>query len=265
MHNQAHPTSFADVNALLDDLRGRINRVLGHHFGGMYVVGSLALGDFDPSSSDIDLIVLTDQDLTEAHIRGLDAMHAQVAAGSSPWATRLEVVYVPLAALGSLAPAGGLYPQIEKGTTLLQAALEPGWAFQCWTLRERGIVITGPDPRQLVAPIEPWAMAAAVAAIAGEWLDAARHDPTWLAWLRQRPNHTFVIQTLCRMLYSLAVGEVTSKPRALHWARHALGMPWTALIERADQQHAGQLTPDEIAPTVALIDYTLQHSRRSAR
>jgi hypothetical protein len=258
-----YPTPFADVNAAVEDLRVRIQSLLGRHFLGMYVVGSLALGDFDPSSSDLDFIVVTDTDLADTFVRGLRDLHARFAAGPSPWATKIEAVYIPQAVLRAGARAPGQYPQIEKGTALAPAALEHGWAFQCWTLRERGLAIAGPPPRMLVDPIPAREMRAAVAAIAGEWLDAARHDPTWLPWLRQRRHHAFVIQTLCRMLYSLATGEVTSKPRAIEWARQALGAPWAAFIKPslATRHQAGTLTPGEVDGAIAFIHYTFERSQ----
>jgi hypothetical protein len=266
MHERVNPTPFADVNVVLEHFRARIQALLERRFLGMYVIGSLALGDFDPSSSDIDFIVLTDTNLPEALVRGLQDIHEQFAGSSSSWATKIEAVYVPQAALGPHALPTAEYPQIEKGTILLQAALEPGWVFQCWTLREHGIVVAGPNPRMLVAPVEPQAMRAAVVAIAGEWLDAAYHDPSWLVWLRQRQHHTFVIQTLCRMLYSLATGEVTSKLRAMQWAQHAPGTQWATLIERslATQDEAGQLTQSEVKDTIALIRYTVTQGQRGA-
>ncbi|HYN89012.1 MAG TPA: aminoglycoside adenylyltransferase domain-containing protein, partial [Ardenticatenaceae bacterium] len=260
------PTPFAGVNVVLEAFHTHIQALLQGHFLGMYLVGSLALGDFDPSSSDIDFVVVTNTDLAGGLVRGLAEIHAQFAASPSPWATRIEAVYIPRAALRTHATATRQYPQIEKGTTLAPAALEDGWVFQCWTLRERGLVVAGRTPGELVAPIQAREMHAAVAAIAGGWADAARHDPAWLDWLRHRPHHAFVVQTLCRMLYSLATGAVTSKPRAIEWAQQALGTPWSTFIQRslAARHEAGPLTQSEVDDTVAFIHYTLERSQREA-
>jgi hypothetical protein len=166
------------------------------------------LGDFDPATSDIDWIVVTDTDLEERLVHDLQMLHTQFAESPSPWATKIEAVYVPYAALCAHPPTPRTYPQLEKGTPLGHMVLEPGWVFQCWTLRERGIVVAGPHPHLLAAPIKAQDIAAAVVAIAGEWLTLARHDPSWLVWMQE--YHTFVLQTLCRLLYSLAIGEVAS-------------------------------------------------------
>lgn len=256
------PTPFADVNAALGDLLARTQALLGNHLHGVYLVGSLALGDFDPRSSDIDVVVVTDTAITDDLFDGLRGLHAQLAANSSPWAERIEAVYIPCAALRRGAPDTTHYPQRERGTPLFQAPLEEGWPFQRFTLRERGVVVAGPDPRTLVDPVAPQEMRSAVAAIAGMWAEQAARDPSWLEWLQQRDSQIFVVLTLCRMLYSLATGSVASKPQAAAWAMRELGEPWAALVKRslAQQHEAEEVAQHEVAQTVALVHLTLELS-----
>lgn len=64
MHELLHPTPYTDINAVLHDFLIRIQAILGNHLRGMYLSGSLALGDFDPRSSDLDFVVVTDDALS---------------------------------------------------------------------------------------------------------------------------------------------------------------------------------------------------------
>jgi hypothetical protein len=109
-------------------------------------------------------------------------------------------------------------------------------------------------------------MPPAVADIAGMWLKQASEDPSWLEWLRDRHSQSFVILTLCRMLYSLATGDVASKPTATRWARITLGAPWADLIARslAMQHDTEALSQRDEDDTIAFIRYTLQRSRASS-
>lgn len=256
------PTPFADVNAVLHDFLARIQALLGSHFQGMYLVGSLALGDFDPRSSDIDFVVVTDTDIGDDLFDRLQDMHTQFTASNSPWAGKIEAIYIPCSALRYAIPNTSHYPQIEKGTLLFKAPLESGWVFQCITIRDRGVVIAGHDPNTLVGTIRPQDMHSAAAKVAGLWLEQAENDPTWLPWLRQRNSHTFVVLTLCRLLYSLATGSVASKPCAAEWAQKEIGEPWATLIKRtlARQYEAGEITPNEEEGTLAFIQFTLEQS-----
>lgn len=78
-------------------------------------------------------------------------------------------------------------------------------------------------------------------------------------WLRERQNHVFVIQTLCRMLYSLATGAVASKPGATRWALAALGMPWAGVVGRslARQDEVGGVMEGEVEETIGFVGYTV--------
>ena len=264
MREPHYPTPHADVNGVLRDLLAQVQTILGTHFVGMYLSGSLALGDFDPRSSDIDVVVVTDTALSDDLFVAIRDMHARFDESRSPWAAKVEAVYIPLDALRHSAPTSARYPQVEKGRTLFMDHLESGWIFQCYTLREHGVVMAGPDPRTLIDPVAPSDMRRAVAAIPALWLEQAQHDPAWLAWLQQRGHQAFVVLTLCRLLYTLDSGAVASKPAAAQWAQKALGRRWADLIERsrARQQESGDTPESDVNDTVALIQYTVERFRQ---
>jgi hypothetical protein len=62
--------------------------------------------------------------------------------------------------------------------------------------------------------------------------------------LAERRWQVFVVQTLCRMLYSLRTESVTSKPAASLWASRELSDPWVSLIRRA----SAESNPEERIP-----------------
>src|SRR5437879_871594 len=121
MPEPLQPTPYADVNEALHELLVQAQTVLGSHFVGMYLSGSVALGDFNPHSSDIDLVIATDAPLSEALFAALQEMHARFAAGGSSWAAKLEAVYIPEQALRRDALTGPKYTVLEKGRPLVMA------------------------------------------------------------------------------------------------------------------------------------------------
>jgi hypothetical protein len=260
MHRtHSQPTPYADVNALLHELLAQVQTILGSHFVGMYLSGSLALGDFDPYRSDIDLVIVTDGAVSGDLFAALQDMHARFAADGSPWAAKLEAVYVPTSALNGDWPPGTRYPVLECGRALVLDRLEDGWSVQCFTVREHGLAVAGPEPRSLVAPVDPDGMRRAGSAIARMWLEEARADPSWLAWLSRRENQAFVVLTLCRLLYTLESGAVASKPGAARWAQQAAGPCWSKLIERAlaGQSDGSEIPENDVDETVAFIRHTV--------
>jgi hypothetical protein len=78
----------------------------------MYLYGSLSLGDFDPASSDIDFLVVTEHELPDETVAALDTMHARIAASGLEWADTLEGSYIPCAAMRRYDPANNRHPTI---------------------------------------------------------------------------------------------------------------------------------------------------------
>jgi Domain of unknown function (DUF4111)/Nucleotidyltransferase domain len=258
MTNASAPTAYPEVNEALRAFHASVQAILGLRLRGLYLVGSLALGDFDPAASDLDIIVVTDGALPEDRIEALRDFHTRFRASDSPWATRLEAVYIPQDDLRSPATASVSYPQVERDRPFFVEPPEPGWSVQRYTLREYGVVIAGPNPRDLLDPVDPDEMGHTGAFIAHGWLDDVEHDPTWLDWARPRPYFAFVVATLCRLLYTLETGDVASKPTATRWAQQTLESQWADLIPRAwaARNEARDTTSDDLETLVAFIRYT---------
>lgn len=265
MPDSPFPTPYPDVNAVLRHFLAETQAILGEQFVGLYLSGSLAVGEFDPRSSDIDLVVVTDAPLPANRVAALREMHARFAASDSPWAEKIEAVYIPEDALRDGAPPDARYPVLEKGDTLALAPLEDGWPVQLYTLREHGVAVAGPDPRSLIPPVPPAAMNRAGYGIAAEWLDQARTDPSWLDWLRPQQHQAFVVLTLCRLLYTLETGAVISKPGAARWGEQRLGPQWAGLIAPAvaGQYAEGDAPNSDIEATVALVALTVERFRQA--
>src|SRR5512143_2779579 len=104
------PTPFADINAVLDELLAEARRILGAEFVGMYLDGSLVLGDFNHDTSDIDMLVVTRDDLAPGTVDALQELHTRLARGESKWGDELEGAYIPLAALRRYDSANSTHP-----------------------------------------------------------------------------------------------------------------------------------------------------------
>jgi hypothetical protein len=264
MTGSLQPTPYADVNDVLAHFLARIRAVLGDQFRGMYLDGSLALGDFNPETSDIDFIVTTDDDLADDRFPALRAMHARFNAGDSRWAREVEAVYLPENAFRCAAPENVRHLRIERGDEALVKGHSDGtWITHWFIIREHGVVIAGPDPRTMIDPIEPQDLRRAMVDLADLWLTALRHNHERL---EHRGPLTYTVLTLCRILHTLTWGTVTSKPRAARWAQQMDDGRWSPLIRRAlawRKLPARQdpVSEEERHDTLALLDYTLAQCR----
>lgn len=103
-----------DVQEVVEALAAGIREALGAGPQGLYLRGSLALGDFDPASSDIDLLAVTRAPVTGAEFAALSAVHSRVQALDNPYAAEVELAYVPLELLANFVPKTRV-PALERG------------------------------------------------------------------------------------------------------------------------------------------------------
>lgn len=252
---QARPTPYPQVNEVLDLLLSRAKETLGEQFVGMYLYGSLSSGDFNPGTSDIDFLVVTDHALSQEKISGLEAMHRRIWETGRKWAKKLEGAYVPRELIRRHDPDGAACPTVNEGQFYV-ARLGSDWIIQRHVLRENGVAVAGPGPKTLIDAVSPDDIRNSVRGVLQEWWFPMLEDP---AWLREhgREYHAFAVLTMCRALHALEHGTIVSKPAAARWARDALDERWREAIEKSLQvQRPGAEEVDLLNDALELIGYT---------
>ncbi len=263
--NQISPTLQSDVNEILINLLTRVKDILQDRFVGMYLFGSLANGDFD-QYSDIDVLIVTDGEISNDTFSALQKMHAENARLHSQWAIQQEISYIPKDALRRFDPLNNRHPHLDRGAdeSLHWVVHESDWIIQRYILRERGVVVAGPDPRTLIDPISPDELRKAVADLLPLWTNLFFNDPSRIA---KRGYQSYCVLSLCRMLYTIEYGEIVSKQVAANWAKEHIDSKWTPLIERAligRQNPDLAARPEDIAGTLNMMRYTLEQIKPTA-
>ena len=140
-------TGYADVDAVLAHLLAGVRGTLGRQLVGVYLDGSLATGDFAEQSSDIDVLVVTEDALSDEVVAALGTMHARLATGPSKWARELEVSYIPRRALRRFDPDDNCHLCIQRGSDqLVTEEHDRDWVIHRHVIREHGATLAGPDP-----------------------------------------------------------------------------------------------------------------------
>jgi len=260
-----NPTPFPDVNEILQELLASVKNILGSHFYGMYLEGSLAHGDFD-QASDIDFVVVTDEDISEDDYFALQAMHTRFNQIGSGWAIQLEGSYISRHALRRFDPEHASYPNIERGIgePLKMVFHDEPWIIHRYILRERGITLSGPDPKTLIDPVSSNDLRRAMLPLLHGWVSQMLNDPDEM--IRRGYPSSYVVLTLCRILYTLELGDVVTKPKAARWAKETVSEKWKTFIDQAwvkrQQYHPLTAGSDEMNQTLDFIGYTLERSRQ---
>lgn len=252
------PTPYSDINVVLHRLLTETQSALGENFFGMYLYGSLASGDFDEHSSDIDFVVVTRGEIAEETIPKLRALHERIANSGLKWANKLEGSYMPRDALLRYNPNDPPRPQYNEGEFFI-APHSSDWIIQRYILREHGVIVAGPSISPLIDAVTPDELRDAVAEILlGWWSKHILAQPNELL----RPGYQpYAVLTMCRALYCFEDGAIVSKPFAARWAMEHLDARWKALIERA-LTHQADTSPDALGETRALIQFTIEQAQK---
>jgi len=225
----------------------------------LYLDGSLAIGGFDPDTSDIDFVVVTDGELPDEVVLALRQMHAEIAARDPAWGLQLEGSYIPRHALQGHDPQPGKHPYIDRGGATLEVLRHEGgyWVIHRHVLREHGVTLAGPEARTLIDPVGPAELRQAVLGILRGWWTPMLANP---AHLQDAGYRCYAVLTMCRMLYTLEHATVVTKAAAARWALTTLDDRWRPLIEQAQ---AASRDPD-LSETIELIRYTGDRSQAYA-
>jgi len=241
---------------VLDALHAGARERLGARLVGLYLYGSLATGDFSAATSDIDFAIATAGELDARDVAALAGLHAELRARGGLFAA-LEGSYIPVAALRRWDPANARHPHLSHERPFGVEPHGPDWVIQRHVMREWGVAVAGPPARELIDPVTPGELRAAVrATLDGFWAGFGSSD----AFLRERPYQVFAVQTMCRALHTLEAGAISSKPAALRWAQSALPAEFQPAIARALAFPGGDQR-DDLAGTRALIAFTQRASR----
>src|SRR6266550_2593716 len=232
MHNEAYP----ELASVLKQFVAGVQNELGKNFLG----ASLAMGDFD-LDSDVDFLILTNAELSDAEVRSLQTTHIDIHALGCYPAEHLEGSYISTDLLNRT-DLVGVEPLwfVDNGSTLLERSIHDNRWHVRWVLRERGITIIGPDPKTLVHPVPTGALRSeAVAAIQELKSRFVAEIDRPLGWFNTRFGQSFAVLTCCRMLYTCKSGTVQSKLSGVKWAEQSLDPAWCELIRKAWTERVG--------------------------
>jgi len=150
MNLAPHP----EVNAIVRQLLSEVQNILKSEFVGMYLYGSLASGDFDPETSDIDFLVVTTEGLSEETISALEKRHVRFWESGMKWVNKLEGRYLPKDERPRHNPNYPARPCLNQGK-FYRACEESDWVLPRYSLPSQGLPLAGPDPKTRVDPIAP--------------------------------------------------------------------------------------------------------------
>ena len=217
------------IKSVLDQLVDGAVSVLGGNFIGAWLQGSSATGHFD-RHSDIDFVIGVECDLSQDEVNSLHKFHCQLYHDESPWAQHLEGSYIPREILRDYRLAGKEVWYLDHGSTTLERSAHDNTIAVKWIIREKGVVLVGPDPSTIMDPIPVAELRLDIFQTFANWAEVIFENP------KEISNHffqTFAVLSYCRMLNDIRRGEIGSKRDGAEWVQTNLDPKWRDLIDRA--------------------------------
>ena len=216
------------LKELLFSMKHGVKRLLTDNFIGIYLHGSLALGDFNYETSDIDFLVVTEKMLSNDEFSSLEAFHSELRKEYPNFGKRLEGSYIPKDMLREKDPPNHPRPYLN-GEKFVWAEYGHEWILERYVLRNYGIILEGVSPVELIPQIESAELKRATINLLCNYWKSMINDVK----LSDAEYQVYAVLTMCRVLYTLEYGEIVSKPKAAAWTKKRLDDLFRRLIDEA--------------------------------
>lgn len=227
-----------EVNDFVMNIVDEAKAILEDRFVGFYVHGSLAMGGFNPSRSDIDVLVVTKRELTIEENRKLATVLLRVS--NNPYPVEISVLTEDHLRDWKH-PCFYEFHYSEDWRERYELALsnevveyiadlkgeDPDLAAHLTILNQRGICVEGPPIRALFPSIP---RSDYVASILYDYDDCL---------LDIEANPVYCVLNIVRVYWYLRDGEVSSKEEAGKWGRKAFPREIGRTIEKAYENYSG--------------------------
>ena len=212
-----------------------LRETFGDGLVGVYLYGSLTQGAFNARRSDVDVLVVVRRSLTRRQFEQLGGL-LERAAEADKWIRRIQMQILIRDRLlrsddrGANFQFGVLTRSGSDGNPLI-------WI----NVLDSGITLAGVRAESILPPITKRMVRAALIREI-EYLRVEIANPA-SPWRDKRFYRAYAVLTVCRILYTLSLGSIVSKPRASAWALRELPPRWQSLIRAARASDRGHMAP----------------------
>jgi predicted nucleotidyltransferase len=219
---------MAEPSEVLARLAAELAEVLGDDLLSLALYGSLALGDFAPGRSDLDVLAVTATDPTTATLGVLNDLHTRLATDFPEWNGHVEVDYISVEAVKAVVQGtdeSHLMIRISPGEPLHEVEASRHYVLNWAAAIQADQPIAGVAPSTVLPAIDQRLIHQVILLHVRAW-------PEWVREMHATGAQVYAVLTLCRATEALATGRQVSKLAAATAGRSRFP-EWSALIDWA--------------------------------
>jgi hypothetical protein len=210
------------LGALQSDLPGLVTA--------LYLHGSVALRAYDPHFSDVDFLALLSRRCTSSDLSDLAEIHHGVMI-KYPRPV-LDGGYLQWEDIGQTEENIATHPYYHDGHLQSGRSGEIN-AVMWWLIRNRGVVLLGPDPQELDFEVSGERLRSYTLSNLNEYWVAFVTQPRRISWLLLDDGIQWAVLGVLRQYYTLREQQVVSKVAAGVDALDNLPPKWHRIVQEA--------------------------------
>ena len=221
---------MAEPAEVLTRLAADLTEVLRDDLLSLALYGSLALGDFAPGRSDLDVLAVMAIDPTATTLARLGDVHTRLDADFPEWNGHIEVDYVSIEAVEAVVQGTDEpHPmiRISPGEPLHHVEASRHYVLNWAGALQADLPIAGAAPSTVLPAIDRRLIHQVVIQHVRAW-------PEWVHDVKPTGAQAYAVLTLCRAAEALATGRQVSKLAAANAVRSRF-LEWSALIDWAQE------------------------------
>ena len=220
------------IQPLLEDYLCLMSQHLPSFMNACYIVGSIALDEFNEHFSDIDFVAVVDHRTTQGELEGLRHVHQVLEHHHPRWKSKMSGMYLQSQDLGHFDADVKPYPSCHDGVLRPHGPHELN-SITWWILKNHGIALTGPDPRALPFSVDWDLLIAKTRENLNSYWASWTAQPKRIIMLLSNWGVQWAILGVLRQYYTFHENKITTKRRAGEYALSLVPARWHRLIQEA--------------------------------
>ena len=218
------------VQPILKCYVARCNAEFPQLVSGFYLVGSIALGEFNEYYSDIDFVTVLQRRMTPLETEKLRTIHQNIETTFPQW--KMSGSYIQAEDLGKLNGHGEQHPHYHDGILHLNMSDELN-PVTWWELKHHGIPVVGTDPGDLPFEVDWNVLITTMRENLNSYWAGWAHQPIRMILLYSDWGIQWAITGVLRQFYTFRENTITTKIKAAEYALDCLPARWHPLIQEA--------------------------------